>query len=331
MITPQDISIIIPVYNVEKYLSECLDSILVTNCFTGEVICINDGSTDNSNNILEQYAQRYPNIKHLSQQNQGIGATRNNGLDIATGKYIFFIDSDDTIAPHAIETLCKSVDDEDIVYFDVQHRNEDNTKVLYNRKTTPVSRVAGVEYFEKYYNDVITVWSGIYKRDFLVIHNLTFLPGAYYEDVLFNMQAFCYAQNISTLQNILYYYRCNNTSITSHVTNKHIDSRLRINEALFDFIKKNDWITPKTKQFILNEYNCLFNQIIELNYTHLKKIPKKHYSILINCCRNTLQDTRTIQIAQFSIRKAYQYHNYLLPKWERKIINFLLGLKTSSE
>lgn len=325
MITPHDISIIIPVYNVAKYLPECLDSILVANCFTGEVICINDGSTDSSNNILEQYAQRYPNIKHLSQQNQGIGATRNNGFKIATGKYIFFIDSDDTLAPHAIETLCKSVDDEDIVYFDVQHRNEDNTKVLCNRKTTPVSRVAGVEYFEKYYNNVITVWSGIYKRDFLVIHNLTFLPGAYYEDVLFNMQAFYYAQSISTIQNILYYYRYNNTSITSHVTNKHIDSLLRINESLFDFLMKNNWITVKTKHILWSLYLALIEETTQLTVSPLKKLPQKHWKNMMACCSDNILDIRTTKLARHSIKKAYQYHEYLMPKLERKIVNLLMG------
>lgn len=326
MITPQDISIIIPVYNVEKYLSECLDSILVANCFTGEVICINDGSTDNSNNILEQYTQQYPNIKHLSQQNQGIGVTRNNGLEIATGKYVFFIDSDDTLAPHAIETLCKSVDDEDIVYFDIINQNDKGEIILRPwSKTIPVKNVSGKDYYEHYYNGNVTVWSGIYKRDLLVRRNLKFLPNVYYEDELFTIQALCFAQNVSTLQQSIYIYRKNLSSITSSFTNKHAQSLLQICDAIYQFILDNNWVTQKTKRNVWTLYYILIYRISSLNNTQLKKFPRKHWKNMMACCSDNIQDIRTTKLAKFSIKKAYQYHEYLMPKLERKLINFLLG------
>ena len=315
MITPQDISIIIPVYNVEKYLSECLDSILVANCFTGEVICINDGSTDNSNNILEQYAQRYPNIKHLSQQNQGIGATRNNGLDIATGKYIFFIDSDDTLAPHAIENLCYSINNEDIVYFNIIIQNdkgEITQRPWY--KTHPVKNVSGKDYYEHYYNGNVTVWSGIYKRDLLVRRNLKFLLNVYYEDELFTIQALCFAQNVSTLQQSIYIYRKNLSSITSRFTNKHAQSLLQICDAIYQFILDNNWVTPKTKRNVWILYYALIYRISSLNNAQLKKIPRKHWRNMMACCSDNRQDIRITKLAKISIKIAS-----LMSKIERKL------------
>lgn len=326
MITHQDISIIIPVYNVAKYLPECLDSILVANQFTGEVICINDGSTDNSNNILEQYAQQYPNIKHLSQQNQGLGATRNNGLDIATGKYVFFIDSDDTLAPHAIETLCKSVDEEDIVYFDIINQNDKGEIILRPwSKTIPVKNVSGKDYYEHYYNENVTVWSGIYKKSFLEQNNLKFLPNVYYEDELFTIQAIHYASQIKTLQITLYSYRTRNASITSTITDKHIHDTLIINNAIYTFLQNNNWFTPKTKRKVWNQYKRIIENSNQIQHPLVKKLPKKHWQNMMACCSDNIQDIRTSKLAKFSIKKAYQYYNYQLLKWERKIINLFLS------
>ena len=89
------LSIIIPVYNVESYLAQCLDSVLVDNNFTGQVICVNDGSTDGSLAILEQYAAKHDNIEIITQANAGLSAARNTGLNAANGDYVFFMDSDD--------------------------------------------------------------------------------------------------------------------------------------------------------------------------------------------------------------------------------------------
>lgn len=89
------LSIIIPVYNVEKYLSKCLDSILVDNSFTGQVMCVNDGSTDGSLAILEQYASKYPNIEVHSQSNAGLSVARNTGFDKATGDNVAILEGDD--------------------------------------------------------------------------------------------------------------------------------------------------------------------------------------------------------------------------------------------
>ena len=91
------VSIIVPVYNVEKYLAQCLDSLINQTLKEIEIICVNDGSKDNSAKILTAYAQKYVRIKIINQTNQGLSAARNNGISVATGEYIGFVDSDDWV------------------------------------------------------------------------------------------------------------------------------------------------------------------------------------------------------------------------------------------
>ena len=99
------ISVIIPVYNVEKYLAECLDSVLNQTFQDIEIICVNDGSTDNCGKILDKYAKKDPRIQIITQKNKGLSGARNTGLDIATGDWICFVDSDDALPPNALSVL----------------------------------------------------------------------------------------------------------------------------------------------------------------------------------------------------------------------------------
>ena len=102
-----NVSIVIPVYNVEKYLKQCLESVVNQTLDKIEVICINDGSTDNSLNILKEYEKKYNNIIIIDQENKGPGFARNIGMKRASGKYIYFLDSDDYIELNAMEICFK--------------------------------------------------------------------------------------------------------------------------------------------------------------------------------------------------------------------------------
>ena len=127
----EDISIIVPVYNVASYLEDCLESVLQQNFQNCEIICINDASTDNSDLILQRYALKYTQIKVVTHtQNQGLSAARNTGLKYAKGKYVWFVDSDDMIMPNALKELYYIIEKEniDIVYFDMIRIKEDDYK-----------------------------------------------------------------------------------------------------------------------------------------------------------------------------------------------------------
>ena len=116
-------SIIVPVYNVEKYIEKCLESILNQTYDNFEIIVINDGSTDNSKKILDNYKTN-KKIKIINQDNQGLSIARNNGLGAASGDYILFIDSDDYIEEELLSTLNKNINNEDLIRFQVQTVNE---------------------------------------------------------------------------------------------------------------------------------------------------------------------------------------------------------------
>ena len=124
----ETISIIIPVYNVEKYLNKCLNSVIEQTYKNIEVILIDDGSTDNSGKICDEYAKNDIRIKIIHQQNGGVSTARNNGLEHATGKYITFVDSDDYIEKEMIETMAKKImkKNADIVICGVTDRDEEN-------------------------------------------------------------------------------------------------------------------------------------------------------------------------------------------------------------
>lgn len=107
------VSVIIPVYNQEKYLRKCLDSVCNQSLQNIEVICVNDGSTDNSKEILENYAKQDSRIHILSQKNQGAGAARNLGMQVARGKYLSFLDSDDIFEPLMLETMVRAIEKDD--------------------------------------------------------------------------------------------------------------------------------------------------------------------------------------------------------------------------
>jgi len=116
------VSVVIPVYNTYKYLPECLESVINQTLADIEIICINDGSTDFSSKILEEYASKDKRIKIISQNNQGLSCARNRGLEIARGEYIYFLDSDDKITLTALEELYDIAEKNklDIIYFDAQ-------------------------------------------------------------------------------------------------------------------------------------------------------------------------------------------------------------------
>ena len=111
------LSIIIPVYNVEPYLRECLESVLQQSFADWEAICVNDGSTDNSATILEEYGHKDDRFKIVNQPNGGLSAARNTGLKAATGEYVLFLDSDDWLEGNALEIVSGSLTDEDLLCF----------------------------------------------------------------------------------------------------------------------------------------------------------------------------------------------------------------------
>jgi len=220
-------SVIIPVYNVEKYLARCLDSVLAQTFTDFEIICVNDGSTDNSPAILADYQTRSPiKLKIINQANQGLSGARNSGLKVAEGKYVCFLDSDDFIHPQLLEITTYFADkySADLVSFnaDEQYRKDSRTdipefKVYNNPDRIPFRQTNNPLLFIKSRNRRvrvhITAWSKLYRRELL--QGLTFEPRLLFEDVPYTLRIFRNYPKTIILGEALYYYVNNDTSITN--------------------------------------------------------------------------------------------------------------------
>lgn len=240
------ISIIIPVYNVERYLSQCLDSVL-NQSYDGdyEVICVDDGSTDGSPAILEEYAGKSDKIKIIRQENRGLGGARNMGLRAARGRYVWFVDSDDWIEQEALATLAKSIGDEDIVCFNGRRYFEDGTVEIPDSGIEE-GNLTGWEYYGRYALSkrnfhFVCVVLRIYRREFLLADSLFFEEGIYHEDNLFTPIVCYYAASVRVIPDILYVYRIRQGSITQSFTDKRIFDTIKVANRLAEFfIPKTD-------------------------------------------------------------------------------------------
>ncbi|MCD7830078.1 MAG: glycosyltransferase, partial [Clostridiales bacterium] len=212
------VSVILPVYNVERYLRQSLDSILDQTLTDFELICINDGSTDGSRAILEEYAQKDARITVLDQENHGLGAARNRGLAVAQGEYVIFLDSDDFFAPELLErtTLAAREQNADIVLFGGVRYNDATQKVTQERQFLRRDLLPRKSVFSR--TDVPntlftlttpTVWCKLYARRFLLETELQFqtLPNA--EDIYFSFSSMAMAERITAVDADLISYRMN--------------------------------------------------------------------------------------------------------------------------
>lgn len=304
------ISIIVPVFNVENYLKECMDSILNQNFRDFEVICINDGSTDSSLEILKNYSKLDSRVKIISQDNQGLGAARNRGLKEANGKYILFVDSDDFLEENCLYELYQNIisNSSDMLVF--KFNSYDETKNSYR---------PGGFYFEKSFGDVdfnnftfryedvkkhvmntyFSAWSKLYKKEFLDKHNLTFPEGITYEDVLFQIKTFLYAKSLSFLPKSIYNYRLSNENSLMHDSNKVWDI-IRVVESVEEFLKESGFITEFKQEFFI--FNIVqLSQYISLSesndyFLKVKQIFKamqyeNDFKNLLDNCPEPVRDT----------------------------------------
>ena len=322
------LSIIIPVYNVEKYLSQCLDSILVDNLFTGQVICVNDGSTDGSLAILEEYSAKYANIEIISQPNAGLSVARNTGLYHATGDYVFFPDSDDWIFPNAIDKIMSKIDGEDVIYF--------NARVFSNEKqcfgddiSIPnIKDMDGQAYFAAIYGKprnmpCVCVWGGVYLRSFLIDNHLYNEPGIYHEDNYFTPQVLLAAKKVSSINEYVYAYRIREGSITAHVTEKHIKDLLFIARNLYTKYQKRENVADVFYTDVCQIYINLIKNVYD-NELSLCGIWRMSDSRKMLRCAWNVRSRKIAKLTCISPRMAYRYMTESFPLIIRKMVNRFL-------
>ena len=251
------ISIIVPVYNVASYLPQCLDSLVNQTYRDIEIICVNDGSTDGSLAILQEYAQKDERIKVIDQPNQGLSGARNTGNLHARGEWTMYVDSDDWVDTHCCETLIHEVTaSTDLCFFNYTREfkkcsvpqfiykkdridfNEENISSLYVRLMAPTGKE--LAHPEKL-DSLSTAWGKLYKTSIIQEHNIQFVSTKEIgtEDLLFNTYYFTWIEEAIYLPNPFYHYRKNNiTSLT-----KLYKPRLSEQWQLL-FTKIEEWIKP---------------------------------------------------------------------------------------
>ena len=284
------LSVVVLVYNTEYYLKECLDSLINQTLDGIEIICVNDESTDNSLNILKQYAKKYDHIKIINQKNQGGAIAGNNGLKVAKGEYLALVDSDDIVVKDAYEKLYNKAKetDSDIVlgkpniYIGGYQREITNKHALWEEERTFVADEFLDIYLDVYY------WNKIYKRDFVEKNNIYMIPNKIYADVPLVHRAYSFAEKISIIPDVVYYWRKRSfievsegntdTSVSRGLLNiDNMKDRLSTYYYLKDYFKEAD----KEKYFnevikgYLDKFFYPINGILkdkEFEVTYLKEL-----------------------------------------------------------
>lgn len=274
-----DLSIIIPTYNVGKYIIETMESILNQKTrFTFQIIVIDDGSTDDTVIKLKKFEAKYVNIMIIQQENKGAGAARNIGLEFSKGRYIFFCDSDDYILPEMIQSCLNVMEKESLEIF------------LYSAKSFYDNGAETIEFFPTYIRPVVNNVSGIHfikiseeskqyfvvptmffiRRDFLLTNNIRFPEGIIYEDIYFITVALLKANKVSSTSNIFYMRRIRADSV---MTSR--DKKNSINSIGKLIIQLSEYGKSEYKNF--KNINILDNLFLLYNaeYTVMEKEEKK--------------------------------------------------------
>lgn len=237
------ISIIVPVYNVEKYLSECIESVL--NYKGVEVILVDDGSTDNSGEICDKYASKNKNIIVIHQKNKGLSGARNSGIKKATGDYLMFVDSDDLLIPNInLDAITK--ENADIIVYKWKYFYEDSN--LY-KSFQDYDDYSELNYFETIDKMIqtgqisISACNKIVKRSLIIDNDLFFKEGLLSEDIDWSLRLYLVAETISVKNEEIYIYRQNREgSITNTKTKQAVDSLFYIINKWYSYNYPNDSI-----------------------------------------------------------------------------------------
>lgn len=229
------ISVIVPAYNAEKHLRECLNSIVNQSYQNLEIILVDDGATDNTGKIFDEYKNEDSRIKVIHQKNCGLSAARNIGIDNATGKYIMFIDSDDFYEKNSCELLYNEISkrDADYVIGNYIHTNSNGEKwdqPLFDTEKYDNFELSVKDYKKSFFVMNSVVWNKIFKREFINQYKLRFIDRALAEDALFSIFCYTHTKKAYYINDVIYNYRQNeqNSSISTNCSKEYF---LRINSS----------------------------------------------------------------------------------------------------
>lgn len=268
------ISAVVPVYNVEKYLKDCLDSIIRQIVPFDEVILINDGSTDNSRRICEAYCEKYSYLKLADQENRGPSAARNAGIRLAAGDYIVFIDSDDMVREDMTLRLGEILNGGgyDAVFYNADVYYEDRTGEppnYFTRSGQFYGRdMRGRDYLrEAFLEDyVVSPCMAVYRVRFIRDNYIYFPEGIYFEDHAFCLQTYLMAEKVRCIDQALYIRRCRSGSIMSDMdSERKCRDLIKVNFAVYDVLEKSGADTLLQVRLVSYYFIMTWKRLIESN------------------------------------------------------------------
>lgn len=325
------ISIIVPIYNVEKYLIKCIESILSQSYRDIEVILVDDGSLDNCPEICDEFKRKDSRVKVVHKQNAGLGYARNTGLDFATGEFVCFVDSDDYLKAEALETWVRYQEkyDADFVMASFEKVNDQEKQLFMIKSTKNATVYASNRAIEenlfwpmmgqesKVLEDCtvnMCVWLNLYKREIIETNQIRFLSerDVLSEDICFNLQYLLCCERAVVIPEVLYAYRYNPTSLTGTYKGDEFSKACRLYDnvkACSQKAKNQQYREYRLERFMLTKTRELLFRLGGCNYTFSKKI---------DICREIVESDLMQQVLdRYPIQRyklKYKIPAYLLKK-----------------
>lgn len=239
-----DISVIVPVYNVEDFLHDCVDSLLAQEPASFEILLIDDGSTDQSGAICDAYARQDRRIRVIHQKNAGLGGARNTGVREAAGAFLLFLDSDDTLDPHSLAYLSaqQKEKDADIVIFLFETVDENGASLSVIRENAPYGTVLSLK--DGAHADILlnspSACNRLYRKSLFTTHDILFPEHVWYEDIRTTLKLMLQANSILYCDRALYRYRMRQGSITKNVNADRNREILEAFRDVFDYFSQTN-------------------------------------------------------------------------------------------
>lgn len=283
------ISVIVPVYNVEKYLYRCIGSILNQTFKDLEIILIDDGSKDRSGIICDEFKKKDNRIKVIHKKNEGLGLARNTGMDIATGDYITFVDSDDYISTTLVEDLYKGIVSNNVDTALGGFKKITNDDKILLEKIPEFNSYSEKNVLEEFLPKLIgsspeksdsikmSVWNGMYSRDIISKNKIKFPSEREFisEDIIFALEYYRFSKGVCILNNSNYYYRVNQNSLTKSYRKDRFEASKKIYQKELEMIRELD-IYEKSKlrlnrQFFIFVKKCISQENIKISHLNYKQ------------------------------------------------------------
>lgn len=309
------LSIIVPVYNVADYLAKCLDSLLAQDLPQNEyeIIVVNDGSTDNSVDIAQQYADKYANVTLINQENQGLSGARNTGIKHAKGDYIQFVDSDDYLEENVLGRLIKQVENDDLDVLRFNYENVNDNGDIINPNKDPKhfvdfsnEVVDGLTFLNQRLGPACYAVQFIIKKNLLIDNNIIFKSGIYFEDTEWTPRLLLKAKRVASTSIVVYYYLVREGSITKAVNKdkqrKVLEDKILLVRSMKEQYSQNTqaiWYLSMIAGTVLSTLGYIASNFYNEHRAYLRKIKELNVYPL-SYYLSTPEVRRKLQLINFS-------------------------------